>query len=71
VTESTNPEVVCLLQTPVESMLARVSDGRPVHRRDPLFAQLFRYADQIKTTHEMTRDNVRVIETSEDPYVVK
>jgi hypothetical protein len=71
VTESTNPEVVRLLQTHVKSMLARVSEGRPIHRRDPLFAELFRYADQIKATHEMTRDGVRVIETSEDPYVVK
>jgi hypothetical protein len=52
-------------------MLARVSEGRPIHRRDPLFAELFRYADRIKATHEMTRDGVRVIETSEDPYVVK
>jgi hypothetical protein len=71
VTESTNPEVVRLLQTHVASMLARVGEGRPIHRRDPLFAELFRYADQIKATHEMTRDGVRVIETSEDPYVVK
>jgi hypothetical protein len=71
VTESTNPEVVRLLQTHVESMLARVSEGRPVHRRDPLFAELFRYADRIKATHELTRDGVRVIETSADPYVVK
>jgi hypothetical protein len=71
VTESTNPEVVRLLQTHVESMLARVREGRPIHRRDPLFAELFRYADQIKATHEMTRDGVRVSETSEDPYVVK
>jgi hypothetical protein len=71
VTASTNAEVVRLLQTHVESMLARVKEGRPIHRRDPLFAELFRYADQINATHEMTGDGVRVIETSEDPYVVK
>lgn len=71
VTESTNPDVVRLLQTHVESMLARVNEGRAIHRRDPLFAELFRYASQIKATHEMTRDGVRVIETSADPYVVQ
>jgi hypothetical protein len=71
VTESTNPEVVRLLQTHVESMLARVKEGRPIHRRDPLFAELFRYANRIDATHELTPGGVRVIETSEDPYVVK
>jgi len=71
VTESTNPEVVRLLQTHVESMLARVKDARPIHRRDPLFAELFRFADRVRATHEMTRDGVRVVETSNDPYVVK
>lgn len=70
-TESTNPVVTRLLQTHVESMLARVKEGRPIHRRDPLFAELFRYADRIEATHEPTPGGVRVIETSRDPYVVK
>jgi hypothetical protein len=47
VTESVNPEVTGLLQRHVTSMLARVKEGRPIHRRDPLFAELFRHADQI------------------------
>src|SRR4026207_468552 len=34
VTESNNPEVTRLLQTHVVSMLARVKEGRPIHRRD-------------------------------------
>jgi hypothetical protein len=71
VTESVNPEVTRLLQTHVDSMLARVKEARPIHLRDPLFAELFRHADQIKATHEMTRDGVRVIETSDDAWVVK
>lgn len=70
VTESKNPEVARLLRTHVESMLARVEDGRPIHRRDPLFAELFRYADRITARHDATADGVRVVETSDDPYVV-
>jgi hypothetical protein len=71
VTESTNPEATRLLQTHVASMLARVKDGRPIHRRDPLFAELFRYADRIEARHELTARGVRVVETSQDGYVVK
>ena len=71
VTESKNPEVTRLLQTHVASMLARVKEGRPIHRRDPLFTELFRYADRIEARHELTAGGVRVIETSKDAYVVK
>jgi hypothetical protein len=71
VTESTNPEVTRLLQTHVVSMLARVKDGRPIHRRDPLFAELFRYTERIDARHELTAGGVRVVETSQDPYVAK
>jgi hypothetical protein len=71
VTESMNPDVTRVLQTHVRSMLARVKDGRPVHQRDPLFAELFRYADQISAEHELTANGVRVVETSKDAYVVK
>jgi hypothetical protein len=71
VTESMNPEVARLLQTHVTAMLARVKDGRPIHQRDPLFAELFKYADQIEARYEPTAGGVRVVETSQDPYVVK
>ena len=71
VTESTNPDVTRLLQTHVASMLARVQEQRPIHQRDPLFAELFRYADRIEATHEVTATGVRVIERSQDAYVVK
>jgi hypothetical protein len=71
VTESTNPDVTRLLQTHVTAMIARVREGRPIHQRDPLFAELFRYADRIEARHEPTAAGVRVVETSRDPYVVK
>ncbi|MGE5837267.1 MAG: hypothetical protein ACM4AI_22530 [Acidobacteriota bacterium] len=71
VTESTNPEVTRLLQTHVAAMLARVKERRAIHQRDPLFAELFRYADRIEARHDLTAGGVRVVETSQDPYVVK
>jgi hypothetical protein len=71
VTESKNPEVTRLLQTHVAAMLARVKEDRPIHQRDPLFAELFRYADKIEARHDLTAGGVRVVETSQDPYVVK
>jgi hypothetical protein len=71
VTESTNPEVARLIQTHVASMLARVKEVRPIHLRDPLFAELFRYTDRIEAQHELTANGVRVVETSKDAYVVK
>jgi hypothetical protein len=71
VTESKNPEVTRLLQAHVASMLARVKDARPIHQRDPLFAELFRYADRIDAKYELTAGGVRVIETSKDAYAVK
>lgn len=71
VTESKNPEVTRLLQTHVASMLARVKERRPIHQRDPLFAELFRYADRIDARYELTGGGIRVVETSKDAYVVK
>ena len=71
ITESKNPEVTRLLQTHVAAMLARVKDGRPIHQRDPLFVALFQNADRIEARHELTAGGVRVVETSEDAYVVK
>ena len=71
VTESKNPEVTRLLKAHVASMLARVKTGRPIHLRDPLFAELFKNADRIEARHELTTGGVRLIETSKDAYVVK
>jgi hypothetical protein len=71
VTGSSNPEVTRLLQKHVGSMLAHVKEARPIHQRDPLFAEIFRYADRIEAEYELTPTGVRVVETSRDPYVVK
>jgi hypothetical protein len=71
VTESDNAEVADQIRRHVVSMSARVEEQRPIHRRDPLFAEVFAHAKQIKMTYEATPKGVRVIETSEDPYVAK
>ncbi len=70
-TESDNPKVVEKLQAHVESMYKRVEEKRPIHARDPLFAEIFRNADKIKMKLEKTKKGVKVIETSEDAYTAK
>ncbi len=71
VTECENPKVVEKLQAHVASMYQRVEEKRPIHARDPLFAEIFRNADKIKMKLEKTKKGVRVVETSEDAYVAK
>jgi hypothetical protein len=71
VTESEDPKVAAKIQEHVASMYDRVKNVKPIHMRDPLFAALFRNADKIKMAHEDTERGVRVVETSEDPFVVK
>ena len=71
VTESDNPEVAARIQKHVAAMHRRVEHGRPIRRRDPLFAEIFRHADKIKMKLEQTPKGIRVVETSEDAYVAK
>jgi hypothetical protein len=70
-TESTDSKVVEKLQAHVASMYKRVDEKRPIHARDPLFAEIFRNTDKIKMKLEKTKAGVKVVETSEDPYVAK
>jgi hypothetical protein len=70
-TESDDPAVAKLIQDHVVSMAARVTEQRPIHQRDPLFREVFRYADRIVMQHERTAKGVKVVETSADPYVAK
>lgn len=70
-TESDSPEVARWIQQHVASMSRRVEQGDPIRMRDPLFRAIFRHADKIRMRSERTAKGVRVIETSDDPYVVK
>lgn len=70
-TESDNPEVAATIQKHVDSMHKRVKEGRPIHMRDPLFAAVFANAQKITMQVEPTKKGVKVVETSNDPYVAK
>jgi hypothetical protein len=71
VTESEDPAVARLIRTHVAAMSARVKEARPIHQRDPLFAEVFKHASLIEMQSEHTAKGIRVIETSRDAYVVK
>jgi hypothetical protein len=69
-TESDDPAVVAQLRDHVQSMYARLKDGRPINARDPLFAAIFENADKIHVKTENTAKGLTVTETSDDPRVV-
>jgi hypothetical protein len=71
VTESETPAVAAQIQEHVASMYRRLEERRPIHARDPLFAELFRNADKITMKIEHTAKGVKVRETSTDPRVVR
>lgn len=70
-TESADPQVAEKIRAHVQAMKARMSEGRPIHARDPLFAELFRHGDAMSMAIEPTDRGARVRETSRDAYVVK
>ncbi|WP_412069732.1 cupin domain-containing protein [Rubrivirga sp. IMCC43871] len=69
-TESDDPAVAENIREHVHAMDARLEDGRPIRRWDPLFAEIFEHADAIDMVIEDTPRGVRVVETSDDAYVV-
>ena len=70
-TESDDPEIAAAIREHVSAMYGRLEENRPIHRRDPLFAEIFRYADQIEMTMEKTDKGLFVRETSSAPYVAE
>lgn len=70
-TESKNPKVAAKIREHVASMYDRVEQKNPIHMRDPLFREIFRHADQVEMKTEKTKNGIRVIETSKNPYVAK
>ena len=71
ITRSSDPAVAAVLQTHVDAMAKRLEERRPIHSRDPLFAEIFSHARDIRITIEPLADGVHVTETSDDPYVAK
>ena len=70
-TESDDPEIAAKIKEHVKWMEYRIEKTHPIRMRDPLFAEIFRHTDKITMKHVDTEKGVRVIETSEDPHVVK
>lgn len=70
-TESDKAEVAKKIQEHAEAMHKRVKDGKGIHLRDPLFAELFRNHDKITMKVTRTDKGVNVKETSADKRVAK
>ncbi|WP_419190105.1 DsrE family protein [Stieleria marina] len=70
-TESDVPEIADKIKEHTEWMEYRIKKTHPIRMRDPLFAEIFKHTDKIKMHHEDTEKGVRVVETSDDPYVAK
>ncbi|GEM_PF-1388493 len=70
-TESDDPNVTAVLVWHVESMGLRVKEQRPIHVRDPLFAELFRNAATLDMNVERTAKGVKVVETSPNAFSAK
>jgi hypothetical protein len=71
VTESADPKIVAKMREHVASMEKRIKERRPIHARDPLFAEIFRNAGKVNMKTENTQTGIKVVETSDDPYVAK
>lgn len=70
-TESDRAEVAKKIQEHAEAMHKRVKEGKGIHLRDPLFAEIFRNYDKVSMKVEKLEKGVKVTETSKDPGVVK
>jgi hypothetical protein len=71
VTESDDPKIAAKIKEHVAAMYKRVHEQRPIHMRDPLFAEIFQHTKKIEMKVEKTDKGVKVAETSKDPYVAK
>lgn len=70
-TESEDPRIAALIRDHVAAMKTRVHEKRPVRRWDPMFRAIFENADAIEIEYQATPNGIRVVETSDDPKVVK
>lgn len=71
VTESDDPKVQVMIREHVAAMYKRLTDKQPIRMWDPLFVEIFKHADKIKVEMSNTAKGIKVIETSDDPWVVK
>ena len=70
-TTSEDPEIAAAIQKHVRQMHERLKEKKPIRQMDPLFREIFKHADKIEMQIEDLSNGVLVVETSEDPQVVK
>lgn len=70
-TESDDPKVQAMIKEHVAAMYKRLENKQPIRMWDPLYAELFKQADKLKMELLPTAKGMKVIETSDDPWVVK
>ncbi|VTR97902.1 Uncharacterized protein OS=Planctomyces brasiliensis (strain ATCC 49424 / DSM 5305 / JCM 21570 / NBRC 103401 / IFAM 1448) GN=Plabr_2496 PE=4 SV=1 [Tuwongella immobilis] len=71
VTESDRPEVAKKIQEHVPAMYERLKSGNGVRYWDPLFAEAFKHGKKMKMEITRTEKGVKVVETSDQPDVVR
>lgn len=71
VNTSSDPAVVPMLQKHVRVMHKRLKEKRGIRLMDPLFVAVFENADKIEMSITDLPDGVKVVETSQDAYVVR
>lgn len=70
-TTSPDPDMATAIQVHVRQMKKRIEEQQPIRQMDPLFREIFKHADRIEMEIQNLENGVLVIETSEDPQVVK
>ena len=73
VTESDDEQVAKSIREHVAAMYKRLekNEPMPMMTHDPLFVEVFKHAAKIKLKLEETPKGLKVIETSDDPYVAR
>lgn len=71
VTTSDDPEIAALIRDHVPAMHQRLEENFTLRRWDPLYVEIFENRDKIHMDVDLLPNGVRVVETSEDPYVAR
>lgn len=70
-TTSDDPDLVALLHDHVTQMHSRMQEGFGLRKWDPAFVEIFAQADKVEMDVTLLPNGVRIVETSDDPNVVK
>lgn len=71
VTESDDPQLAGMIRAHVREMHRRMGEGFSLRHWDPAFAEIFAQAGKVRMEIRDTERGVEIIETSDDPNVVK